>query len=264
MIANIASPFPAAGAAPGARPLGWRPVLIASAAALAGLIIAPALVAAQAPVIHACHTRVQGTVYRIKEPGIPAACLEPSHTGFSWNLPGPAGPPGAPGPDGQPGPAGPQGAPGIGNGQPGPAGPPGPPGPAGAPGPDGQPGPAGKAGPAGPPGPAGPAGQPGPAGPPGPSGLIGLPGGRGGLSGASVRASRITYQVPAGPKLLPGLCQLTEAAVGGSLEGTADATVQLRGSYPDPDPSTATWWFLVDNTGGFTESVTVEVTCITR
>src|SRR5690606_31614934 len=50
--------------------------------------------------IEACYVPATGTVYRIKAPGLPTACLSSSHVAFSWNLAGPAGPAGEPGPEG--------------------------------------------------------------------------------------------------------------------------------------------------------------------
>ena len=128
-------------------------------------------------VIKACANRSNG---KLRLAG-PAGSCKSHERAISWNVQGPAGPPG---PAGAPGPAGPAGATG-------PAGPGGPTGPAG---------PAGPAGAKGPTGPAGANGQPGPAGPQGPAGAAGAKGATGARG-------------PTGPKGDPG--------TGGSLTSIA-------------------------------------------
>ncbi len=53
-------------------------------------------------VLYACYNP-SGSVYRIKEPGLPDACHSGRHVEFSWNEQGPQGPPGDPGESGPPG-----------------------------------------------------------------------------------------------------------------------------------------------------------------
>ena len=179
--------------------------LLGAAAAAAGVaLVAPGAAHAQgtstspsadagAPkTLYACYVP-SGTVYRIKEPGLPNACHSDSHVMFSWNEKGPkgdAGPAGAQGEkgdkgdkgdrgaDGAQGPAGPQGERGL-QGDVGPAGPKGDPGAAAAQGEKGEKGDKGDqgdAGPAGPAGPTGPQGSQGPQGPQGPAGAAGFSG----------------------------------------------------------------------------------------
>jgi hypothetical protein len=83
------------------RPTSARLTLTTTAvgAALAGV---PAALAAQSPtpppVIEACYVPASGTIYRIKAPNAPNACLSPAHAPFTWNQQGPAGPKGDAGP----------------------------------------------------------------------------------------------------------------------------------------------------------------------
>lgn len=180
---------------------------------------APASVAA-ATTYHACYAPQTGTVYRIREAGLPQACTRASHVAFSWGAegtPGPQGPAGAQGPVGAPGEkgadgaAGPKGSDGA-AGAPGPAGPKGDAGPQGAKGDAGAAGlqgPAGDAGPAGPAGPQGPRGDAGAAGPQGPSGADGRdgavgPAGPKGEKGAPGAPGANGAAGPAGPQGTPG------------------------------------------------------------
>ena len=72
-----------------------------------------------ATVYTACYAPSTGTVYRIKEQGLPQTCTRTSHVEFSWNregpqgAPGPAGPAGPAGATGAQGPAGPTGPQGV-------------------------------------------------------------------------------------------------------------------------------------------------------
>lgn len=120
------------------------------------------------PLIYACYVPATGTVYRIKEPGLPQACQGPAggpnrHVEFSWNQIGPIGPVGPQGPQGIQGPSGPMG----------PMGPQGAKGDKGDPGADGSQGPQGEVGPQGPQGPKGDIGPTGPQGERGPQGGVG-------------------------------------------------------------------------------------------
>jgi hypothetical protein len=103
---------------------GSQVAFYTSLAVAIGLSIAiTRAVEAQAPgVVYSCYVPKTGTVYRIKTPDTPAACVKPDHVEFSWNIQGiqgaqgPAGstgPVGATGPQGGQGVAGPQGAAGI-------------------------------------------------------------------------------------------------------------------------------------------------------
>jgi hypothetical protein len=75
--------------------------------------------------IDACYVPASGTIYRIKAPNTPGACLSPAHVPFAWNRQGPKGDKGEPGPQGLPGAQGQQGTPGP-TGAQGPQGPQGP------------------------------------------------------------------------------------------------------------------------------------------
>jgi hypothetical protein len=103
-------------------------------AVAATLAASPASLLAQAPAsstvvapatIDACYVPASGTIYRIKAPNAPAACLSPAHVPFTWNQQGAQGPAGPAGPQGEKGDAGDSG----------PAGPTGPQGPQGPQGP---------------------------------------------------------------------------------------------------------------------------------
>lgn len=86
---------------------------------------------AAADTLRACFVPGSGTVYRIKVPNTPAACVATSHIEFSFNAKGTQGDVGPAGPKGDAGPAGPKGDAGA----KGDAGPTGPQGPAGDPAP---------------------------------------------------------------------------------------------------------------------------------
>jgi hypothetical protein len=61
---------------------------------VAALAAAPASLVAQSPTpstIDACYVPASGTIYRIKAPNAPAACLSPTHAPFTWNQQGPKG-----------------------------------------------------------------------------------------------------------------------------------------------------------------------------
>jgi len=228
------------------------------------VILGPRTLAAQSAPIQACWVPPTGVIYRVGVPGAPASCTHATHVPFSWNNPGPpgaAGQPGATGPQGAPGPAGP---PGPGGGAPGPVGPAGPDGPPGPAGPDGNAGPAGPAGPSGPPGATGPAGPAGPAGPKGPSGGPGAMGPVGGLASTALRAVQVNYTVPSGISEKPALCLTSEVPVGGGMTQGANTVVRLISSRPDPVLATATWWFGIENSGGYNETITVEVLCLKK
>jgi hypothetical protein len=73
--------------------------------------------------IYACYVPANGTVYRVRAPGVPGDCVGPrsgpnAHVLFSWNVEGPQGPQGLqgiqgpPGEKGEPGEDGEDGAPG--------------------------------------------------------------------------------------------------------------------------------------------------------
>ncbi|HET9637012.1 MAG TPA: hypothetical protein VFP26_13880 [Gemmatimonadaceae bacterium] len=67
------------------------------------LLALPTAVGAQTTgddIIHACYIPLVGVVYRIKAPGLPAACLGKSHVEFQWNSQGIKGDRGDPGPAG--------------------------------------------------------------------------------------------------------------------------------------------------------------------
>ncbi|MEX1256951.1 MAG: hypothetical protein WEG36_04965, partial [Gemmatimonadota bacterium] len=115
--------------------------------------------------IFACYVPASGTVYRIKEPGLPDACFSPEHIQFSWKVSGEGttGPQGPAGPQGDPGATGAQGEPGP-TGAQGPEGFQGEQGPTGPQGDTGLQGPEGPAGPQGDPGATGAQGEPGPTG----------------------------------------------------------------------------------------------------
>ena len=111
----------------GPRTTRLATLLAAALAALDGTTLgaqttppgAPAAPAAIAEArIEACYVPASGTIYRIKAPNAPAACLSAVHVPFTWNQQGPAGVPGAAGPHGAPGPKGDKGD----KGDPGPAG----------------------------------------------------------------------------------------------------------------------------------------------
>src|SRR3990167_7205304 len=110
---------------------------------LSVLLVIPALAMAQAPTsdpqnpapgptLYFCYLPRSGTVYRIKETGLPRSFDRPAQE-FSWTVPAPPSPP-EKGPQGDKGDAGP-------------AGPPGPVGALGPEGPAGREGPAGTVGP---------------------------------------------------------------------------------------------------------------------
>lgn len=66
--------------------------------------------------LYACYVPSSGTVYRVKTPNAPTACVDASHVEFSWNGEGPPGAAGPAGPTGQTGaqgPAGPAGSIGM-------------------------------------------------------------------------------------------------------------------------------------------------------
>src|SRR5687768_1611583 len=102
------------------------PFCIAGAAMVLG--VSPVGAQATGRTLHACFVPAAGTVYRIREAGLPQACLATTHVAFSWNDQGIAGPAGAQGDAGPAGAVGPAGA----AGSQGPAGPIGPAGLAGA------------------------------------------------------------------------------------------------------------------------------------
>ena len=105
------------------------------------------LTPAQGETIEACYHVPGGVIYRIREPGLPSACVPGSdHVFFSWGSDGGGG---LAGPSGPPGPSGPSGPPGPSTGVPGTAGEPGPIGPQGIAGPTGPAGPSGPNGPKG-------------------------------------------------------------------------------------------------------------------
>ena len=88
-----------------------RSMGLASVLAVGGLL-APNVADAQSgaiqsleasPVIFACYVPKSGTVYRIKTPSTPAACLSGNHIEFSWNQQGIPGEQGDPGEKGDPG-----------------------------------------------------------------------------------------------------------------------------------------------------------------
>ncbi len=232
---------------------------------LALLLGVPAASVAQPAPIRGCTGPTGTELHRLGTPTTPSICFSGSMFELVWNLAGSPGVVGPPGPAGPPGVPGPKGPPGIGNGLPGPVGPAGAPGAAGVQGADGPPGPAGAQGPAGP------AGLPGPPGPAGSDGVVGPVGDRGprgtagGLSSGSIRRLFYNYAIAGNDiKSFPALCSTTELAIGGGLQDGADVTVRITGSHPDPTLSAATWWFQVQNTGGFNENFTVEVTCLTK
>ncbi len=135
------------------RGSGWTRHTIVWAVLLACSAFTANVLPAQAPpptTLYACYAP-SGTVYRIKQPGLPQQCHGTSHVEFSWNAEGAPGPAGAAGPQGLPGTQGADGA----------AGGLGPIGPAGATGPSGPEGPQGPNGAIGPPGPQGVAGADG-------------------------------------------------------------------------------------------------------
>ena len=77
-------------------------------ASIAGVIFAaPGIVSGQttpAPQTYvACHIPLVGVIYKIKEPGLPAACLSRTHVEFAWNKVGPKGDQGEQGERGVPG-----------------------------------------------------------------------------------------------------------------------------------------------------------------
>lgn len=97
-----------------------HPLSFATALGLAAFAAAPlaAQTTVEGTVIYACYVPSTGTVYRIKEPGLPDACepakgSRPAHVPFQWNERGPAGPQGPQGEPGPQGPQGPQGEPGT-------------------------------------------------------------------------------------------------------------------------------------------------------
>ena len=118
------------------------PVRLATSAASAGALVVLGVALAEgyeamddANTIHGC-LMPSGTVYLIKQPGLPDACRSAQHTAVVWSIvgpQGPIGPQGPQGPQGEVGPQGPQGSPG----QTGPQGPQGPAGPQGPQGPAG-------------------------------------------------------------------------------------------------------------------------------
>jgi hypothetical protein len=170
--------------------------ILASAAPLAAQEVA-----SQAVTIHACYVQGSGSVYRIKQPGLPTECGRTGqklHIEFSWTETGGGGA----------GPAGPQG-------EAGPAGPKGDAGPAG---------PQGEAGPAGPQGEAGPAGPQGEAGPAGPKGDAG--------TGASAILNTATFMGPV--PAIPGNSTLF-IFVGPTVEiATTAAHPRVTGSASAP------------------------------
>jgi hypothetical protein len=58
------------------------------------------------PVIEACYVPASGTVYRIKAPSTPGACLSAAHVAFTWNQQGVRGEKGDKGDRGDAGPPG--------------------------------------------------------------------------------------------------------------------------------------------------------------
>src|SRR3954469_13793485 len=65
-----------------------------AAAMLAPLGLMPVPAIAQTTgdqVLYACYIPLVGVVYRIKEPGLPVACLGRNHVEFHWNAQGPRG-----------------------------------------------------------------------------------------------------------------------------------------------------------------------------
>lgn len=90
-----------------------RPLLAAIALALGLPAALLALSFAADDELHACYVPGSGTVYRIKEPGLPDACRSAQHVEFTFSAegdPGPQGPAGPQGPQGDQGPPGPAGA----------------------------------------------------------------------------------------------------------------------------------------------------------
>lgn len=89
-----------------------RPLLAAIALALGLPAALLALSFAANDELHACYVPGSGTVYRIKEPGLPDSCRSHKHVEFSFSAqgaPGPQGPAGPQGPQGDQGPPGPAG-----------------------------------------------------------------------------------------------------------------------------------------------------------
>jgi hypothetical protein len=84
-------------------------LLVLSAGPAAAQSAPPAISPMDMPVvIHACYVPSTGTIYRIKEPGLPQQCTGPNqgpnqNVEFNWNQKGPQGSPGDPGPPGPPG-----------------------------------------------------------------------------------------------------------------------------------------------------------------
>jgi hypothetical protein len=77
--------------------------------AVAATTLGTSRASAQGTVLYGCYVPSSGTVYRIKDTGLPDACRSPQHVQFTWSLQGPAGPAGPAGPTGPQGPAGPAG-----------------------------------------------------------------------------------------------------------------------------------------------------------
>jgi hypothetical protein len=206
-------------------------------------------------ILYACYVP-SGTVYRIREPGLPDACHVDTHVMFSWNEKGPKGETGPAGANGEKGdkgdlgpggPQGPEGPQGI-QGVPGPAGAAGPQGPAGPAGADGAGGAQGPAGPAGPKGDKGDKGDPGLAGATGPQGPQGPqgPAGGGGLTGREV--IRVERDIPPlSFEILYASCSPGKILTGGGAFG--GFSVLVRTSRPDINGSVPERWEVVaDNT----------------
>ena len=198
-----------------------RTLSILIAGAIAGAMTAPATaqmsqdVVVDAPKVYfACYAPLTGVVYRIKEPGLPAACFSSPdgkyrHIEFNWNARGPEGAVGPQGPVGPPGAAGAAGEKGAD-------------GTAGAPGAAGEKGADGAMGAQGAQGPAGPQGPQGVQGPQGPAGS-------GGISGLSMEfngESVINLQT----KTNTVFCPVGKVVVGGGAHG--EGKMQLLESAP--------------------------------
>ena len=77
-----------------------RAVVVALFAVCVASAAIPQSLQAQTTILTACYVPDVGVVYRIKETGLPGACMETTHVEFTWNMEGPAGPQGAPGTQG--------------------------------------------------------------------------------------------------------------------------------------------------------------------
>lgn len=251
---------------------GHRKHWIGCLHAIAALTMGTALQAQEASTTYyACYIPRSGTVYMIKQPGLPTGCVDPAHVPFSWSAEGRPGTGGAPGDAGPVGPKGVQGAPGAQGqkgppGDRGPRGAAGPAGAAGAVGPQGSVGPVGPQGPTGDPGPAGPVGAPGtqqgPAGDPGPAGPPGAPGPRGPAGPSATSLSALVassgVDVPAGGSAtISASCPAGMYAHAGGVESVPG--VRISRSFPSGEQ---TWVATATNTGGSPAPANIRVLCV--